>query len=35
MTGTITREGKCTFPVRVMAHYHPTAVIGSVFNLRG
>ena len=30
---TIIPEGKCTFPVRVMAHYHPTAVIGSVFKL--
>ena len=30
---TIIPEGKCTFPVRVMAHYRPTAVIGSVFKL--
>ena len=30
---TVIPEGKCTFPVRVMAHYHPTAVIGSVFKL--
>ncbi|MCK8518563.1 coenzyme F390 synthetase [Methanoculleus sp. 7T] len=30
---TIVPEGKCTFPVRVMAHYRPTAVIGSVFKL--
>lgn len=30
---TIVPEGKCTFPIRVMTHYHPTAVIGSVFKL--
>lgn len=30
---TVIPEGKCTFPVRVMAQYHPTAVIGSVFKL--
>ncbi|MDV2481121.1 coenzyme F390 synthetase [Methanoculleus sp. Wushi-C6] len=30
---TVIPEGKCTFPVRVMAHYRPTAVIGSVFKL--
>jgi phenylacetate-coenzyme A ligase PaaK-like adenylate-forming protein len=30
---TIVPEGKCTFPVRVMTHYRPTAVIGSVFKL--
>lgn len=29
----IVPEGKCTFPVRVMAQYRPTAVIGSVFKL--
>ncbi len=30
---TVVPEGKCTFPVRVMANYRPTAVIGSVFKL--
>jgi coenzyme F390 synthetase len=30
---TVIPEGKCTFPVRVMAQYRPTAVIGSVFKL--
>lgn len=26
-------EGKCTFPVRVIRNYQPTAIIGSVFKL--
>lgn len=30
---TIIPEGKCTFPVRVMRSYRPTAVVGSVFKL--
>jgi coenzyme F390 synthetase len=30
---TVIPEGRCTFPVRVMAHYRPTAVIGSIFKL--
>lgn len=29
----IVPEGKCTFPVRVMEQYRPTAMIGSVFKL--
>ncbi len=30
---TIIPEGKCTFPVRVMKHLRPTAIVGSVFKL--
>ncbi|WOF15919.1 coenzyme F390 synthetase [Methanoplanus sp. FWC-SCC4] len=30
---TIIPEGKCTFPVRVMTTYKPTAIVGSVFKL--
>lgn len=30
---TIIPEGKCTFPVRVIRSYRPTAIIGSVFKL--
>lgn len=30
---TIIPEGKCTFPVRVIKNYRPTAIIGSVFKL--
>jgi len=30
---TIIPEGKCTFPVRVMKHLKPTAIVGSVFKL--
>ncbi|MBT8507648.1 coenzyme F390 synthetase [Methanomicrobiaceae archaeon CYW5] len=30
---TIIPEGKCTFPVRVMKHLQPTAIVGSVFKL--
>lgn len=26
-------EGKCTFPVRVIRHYRPTVIVGSVFKL--
>lgn len=30
---TIIPEGKCTFPVRVIQSYEPTAIVGSVFKL--
>jgi coenzyme F390 synthetase len=30
---TVIPEGKCTFPVRVLTTYRPTAVVGSVFKL--
>ncbi|MCL7413847.1 MAG: coenzyme F390 synthetase [ANME-2 cluster archaeon] len=30
---TIIPEGKCTFPVRVIQSYRPTAIVGSVFKL--
>ncbi len=30
---TVIPEGKCTFPVRFIHNYHPTAIIGSVFKL--
>jgi coenzyme F390 synthetase len=30
---TVIPEGKCTFPVRVIQSYHPTAIVGSVFKL--
>ena len=30
---TIIPEGKCTFPVRVITSYNPTAIVGSVFKL--
>lgn len=26
-------EGKCTFPVRIIKHYKPTGIVGSVFKL--
>jgi coenzyme F390 synthetase len=26
-------EGRCTFPVRIITSYHPTAIVGSVFKL--
>jgi coenzyme F390 synthetase len=30
---TIIPEGKCTFPVRIIKHYQPTGIVGSVFKL--
>ena len=30
---TVIPEGKCTFPIRVIQNYHPTAIVGSVFKL--
>jgi len=30
---TIIPAGKCTFPVRVITSYHPSAIVGSVFKL--
>jgi coenzyme F390 synthetase len=30
---TIIPEGKCTFPVRIMNHYQPTGIVGSIFKL--
>lgn len=30
---TVIPEGKCTFPVRVIQSYHPSAIVGSVFKL--
>lgn len=30
---TIIPTGKCTFPVRIMRHYQPTGIVGSVFKL--
>lgn len=30
---TVIPEGKCTFPIRVIQSYHPTAIVGSVFKL--
>lgn len=32
---TIIPEGKCTFPLRVMKNYQPTAIVGSIFKLIG
>lgn len=28
---TIIPEGKCTFPVRIIKHYKPTGIVGSIF----
>ncbi len=30
---TVIPEGKCTFPVRVIRSYRPTAIVGSIFKL--
>ncbi|RXE57414.1 CoF synthetase [Methanoculleus taiwanensis] len=30
---TVVPEGKCTFPVRVIRNYRPTAIVGSIFKL--
>ncbi|MDO8728103.1 MAG: coenzyme F390 synthetase [Candidatus Methanoperedens sp.] len=30
---TIIPEGKCTFPLRVIKNYQPTAIVGSIFKL--
>ena len=30
---TIIPEGKCTFPLRVLKNYQPTAIVGSIFKL--
>ncbi|MCD1293582.1 coenzyme F390 synthetase [Methanocella sp. CWC-04] len=32
---TMIPEGKCTFPLRIIRNYRPTAIIGSVFKLLG
>src|SRR5659263_695541 len=32
---TIIPEGKCTFPLRVIKNYQPTAIVGSIFKLLG
>ncbi len=32
---TIIPEGKCTFPLRVIKNYKPTAIVGSIFKLLG
>jgi len=32
---TIIPEGKCTFPLRVIRNYQPTAIVGSIFKLLG
>jgi coenzyme F390 synthetase len=32
---TIIPEGKCTFPLRIIKNYKPTAIVGSVFKLIG
>ncbi|HEX7576215.1 MAG TPA: coenzyme F390 synthetase [Candidatus Methanoperedens sp.] len=32
---TIIPEGKCTFPLRVLKNYQPTAIVGSIFKLLG
>ncbi|MFA4958060.1 MAG: coenzyme F390 synthetase [Candidatus Methanoperedens sp.] len=32
---TIIPEGKCTFPLRVIKNYKPTAIVGSIFKLIG
>jgi coenzyme F390 synthetase len=32
---TIIPEGKCTFPLRVIKNYQPTAIVGSIFKLIG
>ncbi|MDP3066929.1 MAG: coenzyme F390 synthetase [Methanobacteriaceae archaeon] len=30
---TIIPEGRCTFPVRIINHYNPTGIVGSIFKL--
>lgn len=32
---TIIPEGKCSFPLRVLKNYQPTAIVGSIFKLIG